>query len=137
VSLRETDLIGRWGGEEFLAAMPDTELDVASQVLERVRVKLNAMPEHAGSTGLGIRVSVGLASSGTGNRGLDEIVAQADIALYQAKHAGRDTMRVAQQSFDAASTSVREALHVAGMSITTGRFRRPATALPVELVQSG
>jgi len=125
-SLREADLIGRWGGEEFLAAMPDTELDVASKVMERVRVKLDAMPDHADSPGLCIRVSVGLATSGQDSQGLDHIVAQADIALYQAKHAGRDTLRIAQQSYDAASTGVRKALQGAGMSMTTGRFSRLA-----------
>jgi diguanylate cyclase (GGDEF)-like protein len=134
-SLRESDLIGRWGGEEFLAAMPDTELDVASKVMERVRTKLTAMPDHTDSPGLCIRASVGLATSGEGSNALDHIVAQADIALYQAKHAGRDTLRIAQQSYDAASTSVRKALHGAGLSMTTGRFRR---LLPdAEMEQAG
>jgi diguanylate cyclase (GGDEF)-like protein len=123
-SLREDDLIGRWGGEEFLAAMPGTELDVASKVMERMRVKLDAMPEHADAPGLRIRVSVGLATSGKASHGLDDIIEQADIALYQAKHAGRDTLRIAQQSYEAASTGVRKALGGAGMSTTTGRFKR-------------
>jgi diguanylate cyclase (GGDEF)-like protein len=131
-SLREGDLIGRWGGEEFLAALPDTELDVASKVMERVRAKLDCMPDHADSPGLSIRVSVGLATSGQDGHGLDHIVAQADIALYQAKHAGRDTLRIAQQSYDAAPTSVRKALHGAGMSMTTGRFRRLAPDAELE-----
>jgi predicted signal transduction protein with EAL and GGDEF domain len=78
------------------------------------------MPEHADSPGLRIRVSVGLATCGKTGHGLDHIIEQADIALYQAKHAGRDTLRIAQQSYEAASTGVRKALRGAGMSRRVG-----------------
>lgn len=112
-SLRDADLVGRWGGEEFLAAMPGATLDVASRIMRRLRTALADVQYPSVSADLAIRVSVGLASTGAPHRGLDEIVAEADAALYEAKHAGRDTLRIARQSFDSASTGVRRALHVA------------------------
>lgn len=109
-ALRSTDVIGRWGGEEFLLAMPGATLDVALAVVERLR-KLAltiAVPGQEGA--LRVSVSAGLAVSESPVNSLDALVARADIALYRAKHDGRNIVRIDDASLDTASTDVRSAL---------------------------
>jgi diguanylate cyclase (GGDEF)-like protein len=124
--LRETDLLGRWGGEEFLVLLPNTALDKASVMLERVRsvaqsIKMASAPE------LKVTLSAGLATNEGGTADLDEIVARADTALYQAKNSGRDVVRIAEDSYSNASTGVRRALRGSGVHMNTGNFeaRKP------------
>ena len=106
--LRPTDALGRWGGEEFLALFPNTTLDAAVQILDdlRLRVAQINLPDPS----LRVSISAGLATAGAGAISLDEILAQADVALYKAKNSGRDLVRYAEESFAAASTGVRRAL---------------------------
>jgi diguanylate cyclase (GGDEF)-like protein len=124
--LRETDLLGRWGGEEFLVLLPNTALDKASAMLERVRsvaqsIKMESAPD------LTVTLSAGLATNEGGTADLDEIVARADTALYQAKNSGRDAVRIAEDSYSNASTGVRRALRGSGVHMNTGNFeaRKP------------
>ncbi len=107
-SIRSTDTLGRWGGEEFLLLLPDTTLDTAMETLDRMR-QLVAQIALAGSA-LRVTISAGLATSGEGAVGLDEILARADVALYKAKNSGRDLVCYAEESFQSASTGVRRAL---------------------------
>ncbi|MGU3389794.1 diguanylate cyclase [Sphingomonas sp. M1A8_2b] len=89
--LRSTDLIGRYGGEEFVIVLPDTDADTALQVAERVRTKVE-QSRHARQPM--VTVSLGIAST----RGEDSgqaILKRADIALYEAKRAGRNRLRSA------------------------------------------
>ena len=90
-ALRSTDLLGRWGGEEFLLVLPDCPPDAAKQVAERLRVTLG---EHSvpGRSGEAIRfsVSIGLASAEASDASLQALVQRADNALYAAKAQGRD-----------------------------------------------
>jgi diguanylate cyclase (GGDEF)-like protein len=109
-SLRSSDICGRWGGEEFLVVMPDTALDVALGVLERLRSAALAIELPASSAGLNVSLSAGLATNEEDVRSLDQIVARADAALYQAKHQGRDLVRIADESYQTASTGVRRAI---------------------------
>ena len=90
-ALRDGDLLGRWGGEEFLALLPGSGRDEALAVAERMRQAVLARPlptEEAGD-GLPVQVSIGVASAlgGAASRGMIE---QADAALYRAKSAGRN-----------------------------------------------
>ncbi len=110
-SLRPRDTLGRWGGEEFLLVLPDTTLDVAVGVLDHLRLQAAMMPSLAEEQpDLRVSISAGLAMTGDEACSLDEIVAQADHALYEAKNAGRDLVRYTAESFHAASTAVRRAL---------------------------
>ena len=86
-TLREVDLAGRYGGEEFLILLPDCDPSTAHAVLERVRLDLGATILQGGLPTF--TVSFGVAADDP-DVPLDEIVARADIALYQAKEAGRD-----------------------------------------------
>jgi diguanylate cyclase (GGDEF)-like protein len=86
-TLREDDLAGRYGGEEFLILLPDCDPAAAHAVLERVRVDLGPTILQGGLPAF--TVSFGVAADDP-DVPLDEIVARADTALYQAKEAGRD-----------------------------------------------
>jgi diguanylate cyclase (GGDEF)-like protein len=94
-ALRETDVLGRWGGEEFLLIMPGTTLECALACLERLRTLMFAIRLPPSGAGLRVSLSAGLATSLEGGRSLDEMIARADSALYAAKNDGRDLVRVA------------------------------------------
>lgn len=86
--LRSHDLLARWGGEEFLLALPDTPRGQALEVLERLQRTL-ADPEHRHMpAGLTVSFSAGLVEMAAAET-LDAAVERADRAMYTAKHAGR------------------------------------------------
>ena len=88
-TLRENDLFGRWGGEEFIALMPDTGMAAAVDAAERVRKAMHTL-QFAGTRGpFGVTVSIGVAQLET-NETADSLTHRVDKALYAAKHAGRD-----------------------------------------------
>jgi diguanylate cyclase (GGDEF)-like protein len=120
-TLRESDLLGRWGGEEFLVVLPNTELDTANTFLERLRTVALEIKSPT-TEGLRVSISAGLATNEDGTSSLDDIVAQADAALYQAKNSGRDVVRIAEDSYSIASTGVRRALRGSGIHMNTGKF---------------
>jgi len=93
-SLRQTDLIGRIGGEEFCLLLPHTESMLAEQTLERLRqdFKQAEWPQFAGKHQP--TVSIGLTALCVADVGLAELMRRADEALYRAKQAGRDRVMV-------------------------------------------
>ena len=113
-ALRATDVLGRWGGEEFLLILPETTLDAALASVERLRVLALAiqLPAADKEAPLRITFSAGLATTADGARSLGEIIARADAALYEAKNEGRDLVRIDRESYQTASTGVRRALHL-------------------------
>lgn len=84
--LRETDLAARWGGEEFLAILPNTTLESARACADRVRRAVADLVLPLGNT---VTISGGVAQLMPGE-GLPEVVARADTQLYQAKQSGRN-----------------------------------------------
>lgn len=95
-SLREIDMIGRLGGEEFAVLLPETALDEARDVAERLRARV-AEEEFVLEEGMPLRVtiSVGVATMKQKNLNIDMLLSVADEALYKAKHAGRNQVCVA------------------------------------------
>jgi diguanylate cyclase (GGDEF)-like protein len=93
MSLRDGDLLGRWGGEEFLAVLPYTALAEAIEVADRIRRLLAATPVaiDGKSDPIPIRTSIGVAEAGDDS--LAALVHRADLGLYEAKSAGRNTVR--------------------------------------------
>lgn len=87
--LREIDVFGRLGGEEFIALLPETTLEDALRVAERVRTAIQATPIVVEGHTIGATASIGVAT-GEAGRTLDEVIAKADEALYQAKSLGRN-----------------------------------------------
>jgi diguanylate cyclase (GGDEF)-like protein len=98
-SVRRDDVLGRWGGEEFLLIMPDATAEVAIATLERLRTLVFAITLPPSGAGLRVSLSAGLASRDNQVRSLDELIARADAALYVAKNEGRDLVRVADEKF--------------------------------------
>jgi len=88
-SVRDRDMIGRYGGEEFLMVFPDTRMAVACRVAERIRSHIAATPVHLGDLSVPVTVSIGVAEYIDGE-GRDSFIQRADDAMYAAKHAGRN-----------------------------------------------
>ena len=105
---RPQDMLGRWGGEEFLLIMPDATLEVAIATLERLRTLVFGINLPASGAGLRVSMSAGLATRDAQVRSLDELIARADAALYVAKNEGRDLVRVADEKF-LTTTGIRRA----------------------------
>ena len=98
--LRCTDLFGRYGGDEFVAILPETDLDTAATIAERLRLCVGhpapgVCPLPRGLPG--VTVSIGVASVADGVGTIAELIAQADKALYTAKHAGRNRTSVSDE----------------------------------------
>lgn len=89
-NLREVDLIGRYGGEEFVALLPETDLPVAAQVAERVRRAVEEMRLEVDGGAVSITVSIGASQSEPNTSNLDAFIEQAGQALHTAKSAGRN-----------------------------------------------
>lgn len=87
--LGERHALGRYGGEEFLVLIPDTDTDAAHRRLTTIRQTLAATPLHTRSGPIPVTVSIGLAAWSPGQT-LDTLLARADEALYEAKRLGRN-----------------------------------------------
>ena len=94
--LRDTDFAGRYGGEEFLIAMPETDKESAVNVIERIRKKIEGLKFDI--PGFKITLSAGIASIPGDSENADGIIKAADIALYRAKHNGRNIVEIFDNS---------------------------------------
>jgi two-component system cell cycle response regulator len=88
-ALRASDSIGRYGGEEFLIVLPDTEPHIAVTVAERARASVCAAM-HVDGVRMAMSVSMGVASTRTATDSPDDLIQAADAALYRAKADGRN-----------------------------------------------
>lgn len=94
-SLRETDIIGRMGGEEFAVVLPETPPDQARETAERLRAAVDTSPiALAQGLPLHFTISVGVASLSSPSDNLDTLLSRADEALYAAKDSGRNRVSV-------------------------------------------
>src|SRR5574343_1639721 len=90
-SLRESDLLGRIGGEEFSIFLPNTDLEGALKVAESLRQRIEALrPEIGGEERITVTASIGVARNRIGEPSIMAIQQQADQAMYQAKSLGRN-----------------------------------------------
>lgn len=91
-TVRGADLACRYGGEEFVVVMPDTSLDVAAAVAERLRECIENKPFQLRASGseLNVTASMGIATIMPGIDTPEQLLKQADRALYQAKNTGRN-----------------------------------------------
>ncbi|MCY9697013.1 diguanylate cyclase [Paenibacillus alginolyticus] len=97
VNLRSTDLLARFGGEEFVIALPNTTVEQACATMQSIlnKVRLNAVAQYEGQT-FSITFSAGVAEWHEGMT-VAEWVAKADDAMYQAKQQGRDRIVIASE----------------------------------------
>ena len=89
---RECDVFARYGGEEFIILMPETDSEQSFIAAERFRKIIQDTPIQVGKDIINITVSIGISSCGELNtiKSIDEMIAKADQALYQAKRTGRN-----------------------------------------------
>lgn len=90
---RGSDVLARFGGEEFLLLFVDTTLIVAHEVCERLRAEIESYPWHELAPGLSVTMSLGLCDA-TPDPDAARMLARADGALYHAKRAGRNRVKV-------------------------------------------
>jgi diguanylate cyclase (GGDEF)-like protein len=95
-STRANDIIGRFGGEEFIAIVPGG-LESARKISERVRLGFEAAATTVGAQPVHATVSIGAGISYDAVTSIDALIANADAALYRAKHDGRNRLHVTEQ----------------------------------------
>lgn len=92
-NLRSIDLVARYGGEEFVVVMPETTCEQAHKIMERLRKRVAQTDfpiSVQGGTTLCITVSIGVATTSDPDDMAEDVLERADVALYQAKKAGRN-----------------------------------------------
>lgn len=96
-AVRGIDIVARFGGEEFVIAMPDTEPFAAQRVAERIRGAIEQVPfsVSGGKRSIRVTASIGVATATNPSTGGDALFKQADAALYEAKRSGRNCVRMA------------------------------------------
>lgn len=97
-AVREIDVVARYGGEEFSVVLPETDVAGAFVVAEKIResVATHRFPDADGNRVVSLTVSIGLATYPIHAADREDLLRQADDALYQAKHLGRDRVRTSQ-----------------------------------------
>ncbi|MBR7746451.1 diguanylate cyclase [Undibacterium baiyunense] len=94
--LRKSDVVGRYGGEEFIVIFPNTTADVAYAVLEKVRLAFNHLHHSSEQGEFCVGFSAGIADSRQ-TTSPDDLLAIADAALYRAKHSGKNKIVLGDQ----------------------------------------
>ena len=93
-SVRQGDVLARWGGEEFIVFLPETSQDDAAALAERLRAEFaeTLIPHEAGATA--VTASFGIAQKADAHLTLDALIAAADECLYQSKQQGRNRVTI-------------------------------------------
>jgi diguanylate cyclase (GGDEF)-like protein len=107
--LRDYDAVGRYGGEEFVAMLPNAGTNAGMRAAERVRARIEQSTITAEPDGpeMHLTASIGVATYPSYGTELDELIRAADLALYAAKAAGRNTVRLAESRVTPASQQPR------------------------------
>jgi diguanylate cyclase (GGDEF)-like protein len=95
-SVREVDLVGRYGGEELVIFLPETDRKIAIQVAERLRTSIAAAPIRIADQEICMTVSIGVAAKDENTLQLETLIARADQAMYIAKHKGRNRVAISK-----------------------------------------
>src|SRR6185369_1364970 len=96
--VRDYDVVGRYGGEEFLVVLPGGSLPDAASVGGRLLDAIARRPFKTSAGELAVTASAGASSTGQGYLDVDAMIAAADAALYEAKRAGRARLHVAAEA---------------------------------------
>lgn len=89
-NFREIDVVARIGGEEFAVLLPSADLASAQRAAERLRSALDGQPAETDAGPVRCTVSIGIATMDEATPGVDALLKRADLALYEAKHSGRN-----------------------------------------------
>lgn len=95
-SVREVDLVGRYGGEELIILLPETDRKTSMQVAERLRSSIASSPIRIFDKNISVTVSIGVAAQDENTTDLETLIARADQAMYIAKHKGRNRVAMSK-----------------------------------------
>ncbi len=102
-NIRATDMVGRYGGEEFMLILPETTVEDAASLAEKLRLLVSGTQLRIdNSLSVDVTVSIGVAGGPGGNLRIDTLVRDADAAMYSAKSLGRDQVYVFSEPTDEA-----------------------------------
>jgi diguanylate cyclase (GGDEF)-like protein len=93
--LRQSDVIGRYGGEEFVVILSSADIAAAHPIAERIRHRVASVSVEGFGTPISLTCSIGVATSDTLGVWGEHLIAQADAAVYAAKRSGRNRVQVA------------------------------------------
>jgi diguanylate cyclase (GGDEF)-like protein len=93
--IRHPDTIGRYGGEEFLIVLPNSEIKAAGEQAERLCQRMRNLQVETVEHTLSVTISIGIAQFRIGDENWEQFLHRADVAMYQAKANGRDQWVVA------------------------------------------
>jgi diguanylate cyclase (GGDEF)-like protein len=99
--VRDSDVVGRFGGEEFVVLLPGADAAEAAKVAERLREQVSATPTITDSAEIRVTVSIGAAVLGQHGDDVPGLLASADLALYRAKEAGRNQVCLPEPGYHA------------------------------------
>ena len=102
-AVRDFDMVGRFGGEEFTVILTNADMALARVIAERIRQDVAGTPFHAKEHIIGVTISLGVAMLKPGET-REAILERADVAMYEAKQTGRNRVVVAEDLEQAAST---------------------------------
>jgi len=91
---RRIDIAARIGGEEFIILLPDTSVENAQALAERIRASVENTPANTGGKQIAVTISIGLSAIHPEDRNDQQALERADLALYAAKHSGRNRIRL-------------------------------------------
>jgi diguanylate cyclase (GGDEF)-like protein len=94
IELREADVFARFGGEEFIIALPDADEHAAHEVAERLRLAVMGLPIDTADALVHVTISSGISQYRESDPGIDNMIKRADQALYAAKKCGRNQVAV-------------------------------------------
>ena len=93
-NVRQIDLLGRWGGDEFVILLPEVDLPAVNQIADRLCRDIRTHLFTIDKKKIAMTVSVGISTTNGTVFSIDELFSRADRALYEAKQAGRDCVKV-------------------------------------------
>ena len=96
-SIRGLDMVGRYGGEEFVVILPETPLAGAEVVGEKVLQNIRKLQLQSGPHAIPLTASMGVAAARPEDKDVDTLIHRADLAMYAAKRGGKDTLRSAME----------------------------------------
>jgi diguanylate cyclase (GGDEF)-like protein len=104
-TIRPSDRVARFGGEEFVALLGNVQVIRLGDVAERIRAAIESKPARWNGTEIAVTVSIGAAMVGPGDRDFQDVVERADLALYEAKTAGRNRVSIGAAPMQEASAA--------------------------------
>ncbi len=136
-TLRQTDLIGRYGGEEFICLLPNTTIDAAHSIAERLRDTVEKRIVKVNEYEVSVTISIGICNIADANGSLDILLSLADQAMYWAKASGRNKVCqwTAAISHSAAMEVIQKGLKIKAVKKKNGKKDEQLTKIYDETIE--